>query len=334
MGHQSHEPFTRRRVAVLFGGDSDEAEISRLSGTAVMKGLADAGHFSWPIDPAEVDLRGVDWSQFDVAFLALHGEFGEDGQVQEILDRVRIPYTGSNATASRLAFSKRAAKEQFTILGIPTPLGIVMRVGQPHDSVLDLIDRVGLPMIVKPDAQGSSLGVSVVRQRSEIEAALKLAFRYGDTAIVEQAIIGTEWTVGLLDDSVFPAIEIRTRHPFFDYEAKYLADDTEYVFEYSVPLETVRHLESVARRACAALGTRGLVRVDLRLDAAGQPWVLEVNTIPGFTSHSLVPKAAARIGIDFPRMCHLAIESCLSTRASLHPPHWMASGRPVVRPTY
>lgn len=334
MGLQSFEPFTRRRVAVLFGGDSDEAEISRLSGTAVMKGLVEAGHIAWPIDPAEVDLRGVDWSQFDVAFLALHGEFGEDGQVQQILDRVGIPYTGSNAAASRLAFSKRAAKEQFTIRGIPTPLGIVMEAGQSHEPVLDLIDRVGLPIIVKPDAQGSSLGVSVVRQPAEIEAALKLAFRYGDTAIVEQAIIGTEWTVGLLDDSVFPAIEIRTRHAFFDYEAKYLDDDTEYVFEYSVPIETVRHLEAVAARACAVLGTRGLVRVDLRLDAEGQPWVLEVNTIPGFTNHSLVPKAAARIGIDFPEMCHRAVESCLSARASLHPPHWMASGRPAVRQTY
>jgi D-alanine-D-alanine ligase len=302
------------RVAVLAGGDSDEREISLQSGAAVQQALAERGHQVLHLDPAVVDLAGVDWQQFDVAYLALHGQFGEDGQVQQLLDETGIPYTGSNAAASRLAFSKSAAKERFLQFGVPTPPYSLMHYTDDADRVRRITDSIGYPLVVKPDCQGSSLGVSIVRSPEELPAALKLCFQFDSFAVVETAVLGPEWTVGLLDDLVLPPILIETDRDFFDWSAKYEDDATRYVFDYDAPPATVARIQQIARDACAALGTSGLARVDLRLDADSQPWVLEVNTIPGCTSHSLVPKAAARMGIEFGDLCERAIRSCLRDR--------------------
>lgn len=315
------------RVAVLAGGDSDERTISLQSGTSVQQALTARGHFALHLDPSIVDLAGVDWSQFDVAFLALHGQFGEDGQVQHLLDKAGIPFTGSGATASRLAFSKSAAKERFLQFGVPTPTYSLLHYSDDEHRIRRVTEEIGYPLVVKPDCQGSSLGITIVRSVEQLAPALKLCFQFDGFALIESAVIGTEWTVGLLDELVLPPIRIETDREFFDWHAKYEDDATRYIFDHHLPDAVIASIESTAREACRSLGTSGLMRVDLRLDETLQPWVLEINTIPGFTNHSLVPKAAARMGIEFGELCERAIHACLPN--SLPHPHILP--RPSIR---
>jgi D-alanine-D-alanine ligase len=317
------------RIAVLAGGDSDEREISLQSGAAVQQALSARGHFTLHLDPSVVDVKGVDWRQFDVAFLALHGQFGEDGQVQRILEDAGIPYTGSDATASRLAFSKSAAKERFLQFGVPTPEYSLLHYTDDLSRIERITREIGYPLVIKPDCQGSSLGITIVKSPDAVSAALKHCFHFDGFAVVERAIIGTEWTVGLLDDLVLPPILIETDREFFDWQAKYEDDDTRYLFDSSFPSHVLDRIADVAKNACRALGTRGMVRVDLRVDEQLNPWLLEVNTIPGYTSHSLVPKAAARMGIEFGELCERSIESCLRKE----PPHPHILPRTSVRRT-
>ena len=298
------------RVAVLAGGDSDEREISLKSGMAVADALAQYGHRVMHLDPAIVELSGIDWSQFDVAFVALHGRFGEDGQVQQILDEAQVDYTGSSAMASQLAFSKSAAKERFSLYGVPTPRYSLIHYNDEIGHIHQKVVEIGYPLVIKPDTQGSSLGVSLVRSPSELSAALKLCFQFDAFGVIETMIEGTEWTVGLIDEQTLPAIKIETDRDFFDWQAKYEDDATRYIFDADVPHSVIQTIERVAQNACAALGPSGLARVDLRLDHQNQPWVLEINTVPGFTDHSLLPKAALRSGIDFPTLCDRIIRSC------------------------
>lgn len=314
-------------LALLAGGDSDERPISLASGASVHSALSSRGHVVIPLDPAEIDLAGVDWSQFDAAFIALHGRYGEDGQVQQLLDEVGIPYTGSDAAASRLAFSKSAAKERFLQFGLPTPPYALIHYADDSARIERMVGVVGYPLVIKPDTQGSSLGVSIVREPRELPAALKRCFEYDAFAVVEQAIFGTEWTVGLLDDLVLPPLRIETPREFFDYQAKYHADDTRYYFDGDVAGAWRGPSADVARmavEACRALGVTGLARVDLRVDHSGQPWLLEVNTIPGMTDHSLVPKAAAHAGIEFAELCERAVMACLRCRPRR--PHLLHKG--------
>ncbi len=299
------------RVAVLAGGDSDERSVSLKSGMAVAKALAHAGHSVLHLDPAIVELSGIDWSQFDVAFVALHGRFGEDGQVQQLLDDAAVPYTGSSALASRLAFSKSAAKERFEQFGVPTPPYSLIHYNEDLQQISRKTAEIGFPLVVKPDTQGSSLGVSIVRSSEQLPNALKLCFQYDVFGVVETMIEGSEWTVGLIDLQTLPAIKIETDREFFDWQAKYEDDSTRYIFDAEIPPAVIENIELVAQNACVALGTRGLARVDLRLDLQNQPWVLEINTVPGFTDHSLLPKAAARMGIDFVTLCDRIVRSCL-----------------------
>ena len=302
------------RVAVLAGGDSDERTVSLKSGMAVADALASSGHRVLHLDPAIVELSGIDWSQFDVAFIALHGRFGEDGQVQQLLDTANVPYSGSSALASRLAFSKSAAKERFMQFGVPTPRYSLIHYNDDLQELSRKAAEIGYPLVVKPDTQGSSLGVSIVRTPEQLPNALKLCFQYDVFGVIETMIEGTEWTVGLIDLQTLPAIKIETDREFFDWQAKYEDDGTRYIFDADVTHEVIEKMEVVAQNACVALGTSGLTRVDLRLDAQNQPWVLEINTIPGFTDHSLLPKAAARIGIDFVTLCDRIVRSCCNEK--------------------
>lgn len=316
MSPTAFEPWC---IAVISGGDSDEAVISRQSGAAVLQALAGRGHTVVPIDPAFVDLSGMDWQQFDVAFLALHGRFGEDGQVQALLETAGIPYTGCDAATSRLAFSKSAAKERLLQFQVPTPNSVVIQRHDSSERLQRMVELIGFPLVMKPDSQGSSLGVSIVQHPSEVSAALQRCFEFDDCGLIEQFIDGTEWTIGLLDDLVLPPICIETSRSFFDYRAKYEDDATRYRFDSDWSTAELERLQDVAVATCRALGTRGLVRVDVRADALRQPWVLEVNTIPGLTDHSLVPKAAARLGIEFGELCERTIRACL--RSSPRRPH-------------
>lgn len=315
----AHVDFRRSgpwKVAVLFGGDSAEREISLNSGTCVSQALREQGHKVIEIDPKFIDLSRYDWSEIDVAFLALHGKYGEDGHVQSILELLGVPYTGSDAEASRVGISKSATKERLAQHGVPTPKYVLIHESDTAERILSHASTLGFPLVVKPDTQGSSLGVSIVQGPDELLCALPKCFNLDSFGILETAIIGSEWTVGMLDEMILPPIQIRTERTFFDFEAKYHDDGTGYCFDYNVTSDVVRRVELVAQNACRALGTRGLARVDIMMDRAHQPWVLEINTIPGLTDHSLVPKAAARLGWSFGELCERAIYSCLKQSAA------------------
>lgn len=299
------------KVAVLAGGDSAEREISLASGACVTQALRDRGHRVIELDPKWVDLNRENWSEIDVAFLALHGKYGEDGHVQRILEHLGVPYTGSDPEASRIGISKSATKERLAQHGVPTPPYVLIHESDAPERILGHANALGFPVVIKPDTQGSSLGVSIVPDAEQLPAALTKAFTLDTFGIIEKAIVGSEWTVGLLDDYILPSIQIATDRQFFDFHAKYQDDATGYRFEFEVTSDVVRKIELAAQGACRAIGTRGIARVDIMLDSQMQPWVLEVNTIPGLTDHSLVPKAAERLGWSFGELCERAIQSCL-----------------------
>ena len=305
-------------VAVLAGGRSAEREISLESGEAVSGALAGRGHRVSTIDPAADNLAGVMPAAFDAAFIALHGSFGEDGGVQRMLEDCGVPYTGSGPLASRLAFVKSAAKERFRACGVPTPPSMLVRDSDSTIAITAAADRLGYPLVVKPDAQGSSLGVGWVHGPGDLYEALEAAFDLGEFALLETAVVGTEWTVSLLDNHPLPAISIDagSDRELFDFDAKYRDQQTGYTVHRD-PGRDARAVLAVGRQAAAAVGTRGIARVDIRLDDAGRPWVLEINTVPGMTAHSLVPKAAAAEGIDLGRLCERQLLGCLNRHRGL-----------------
>lgn len=305
------QPLNPIHIALLAGGESAEREISLKSGAAVAGALRDRGHAITVIDPREVALSSLRWERFDAAFIALHGTYGEDGRVQCLLEDAGIAFTGSNADTSRLAFSKSASKERFAQHYVPTPHYLLIHESDDATRIRQQAEKVGYPLVVKPDAQGSSLGVSIIDSPRDLPRALTACFQYDAFGLLEKAIAGTEWTVALLDELVMPSLRIEPGRQYFDYEAKYQDPQTTYHFETDLPTNVVTAIENAGRRAAEVLGTRGLARVDIRLDEFHQPWVLEVNTVPGLTEHSLVPKAAARIGICFGELCERAIASCL-----------------------
>lgn len=299
--------LTPLRVAVLLGGNSAEREISLKSGQAVAGAIAGRGHLVNPIDPAETNLDTIDWSGIDIAFLALHGTFGEDGSVQKILERLGVPFTGSNSSASRTAFEKSAAKKRFVERGVPTPEAFQFSHADSQANIEDRANRLGLPLAVKPEAQGSSIGVTIVREASQLAEAVRQCRAVSETGLVEKAIVGSEWTLGIVDDDPLPLIQISTDRAFFDFAAKYEDNGTGYHFDAKIDEATRSRIEAAGLAACRALGTSGIARADVMLDSAGNPWVLEVNTIPGMTDHSLVPKAAGRIGLSLGELCDIVI---------------------------
>jgi D-alanine-D-alanine ligase len=306
-----HTPLNPLRVAVLSGGDSAERSISLKSGAAVAEALAARGHEIISIDPAESSLDTYDWSGVDVAFLALHGSFGEDGAAQRILESHEVLYTGSDSQASMLAFSKSAAKERFTASGISTPEYALIHKDDQSERAVEQAAAVGYPLVVKPDCQGSSLGVVIVDDESGLAAAVAQCFALDSFCLLERAILGSEWTLGIIDDDPLPLIRIGTDHQFFDFEAKYNDDNTEYNFDESISDKLRNDLTEIGIQACRTLGTKGVARVDIMVDADGNPWILEVNTIPGMTDHSLVPKAAANIGLDMGHLCEVVLERAI-----------------------
>lgn len=306
-------------VAVLLGGWSAEREVSRCSGQAVLAALRVAGHDAMSLDPAEIDVLAYPWQSVDAAFLALHGGFGENGSLQQILDELQVAYTGCGPAACRIAMSKRASKTCFTRAGVPTPSTRIVSADYPMEAAVAAAIELQLPVVTKPDSQGSSIGVSIVRDISRLGEALSLCFEYDHYAIVERYIDGRELTVAVLDGQALPLIEIRSPREFYDYCAKYHDDATEYLFDVDLPATCIRSIEQAAITATESLGCRGVVRVDLRLDAELRPWVLEVNTIPGFTDHSLVPKAAARAGIAFPDLCDRLVRLAIDAAPSSQP---------------
>lgn len=282
-----------KQVAVLMGGYSAEREVSLNSGRAVVDALRGKGY---PVTP--IDVTGPYFAllpNIDVVFIALHGEFGEDGQVQRMLDERGIPYTGPGAEASALAFDKQASKERFLAAGLPTPAYEIKKVGDAR--------TLPLPVVVKPIRQGSSVGIHRVRVAEEWDAALADACQYGGQALVEAYIPGVELTVGVVGDEILPVLEIRAPEGYYDYRAKYTKGVTEYLVPAPIPDVQAEQCRAYAARACEVLGIRGMSRVDFRMNPEGELYILEVNAIPGFTETSLLPKAARAAGMEFPDLC-------------------------------
>lgn len=324
-------PLTDARILLLTGGDSPEREISLNSGRTVAAALESLSLSVELLDPALTDLTRFAWQPEDVAFVALHGGSGENGEIQAILQAAGVPFTGSGPAASQLAFSKSAAKLRFQQSAVPTPAYVLIHRSDSDARLREQATRIGYPVAVKPDQQGSSLGVSIVQSPDELIDAARECFRYGAFGLIEQAIPGTEWTLAVLDDKPLPLIKIETGNAFFDFSAKYQDDATQYLFDFSEPPAVTDAIIRAGRDACLALGTAGVARTDLRVDSQGQPFVLEVNTVPGFTDHSLVPKAAARAGIPFPDLCRRMLESALQHAPAVDSIHTRRPPRKWIR---
>jgi D-alanine-D-alanine ligase len=297
-----------QRIKVLMGGVSREREISLKSGRAVLDALRSRGFRAeeYVVDDELMD--GVDSDNTDVAFIALHGRFGEDGGAQAVLEERGVRYTGSGPEASRLAMDKAATKSIFTMHGVPTPSYLVFKGAATGSSSL-VRDSFGFPCVVKPAREGSSIGVVVVRDADAFEPAVSAAFNLDDTVIVEEYVAGREMTCGILGDEALPLVELLPAREFYDYTAKYAPDGgTEYTLDVGLDDALYKRIQDYALAAHRALGCRGMSRVDLILSGSGEPYFLEVNTIPGMTLRSLLPKAAAAAGYDFPILCARIIE--------------------------
>ena len=294
-------------ITVLAGGPGLEREVSLMSGAAVYEALQRLGHQVVMCDIGPDDLSALE-RPADFVFIALHGEFGEDGTVQAELEARDLPYSGTNSAASRMAMDKVLAKRRFMETGLPTPRFEVV----DRERLVELGSQSPVPAVVKPTASGSSVDTTIVREPGELRrAAANLIEKYG-LALVERYIDGPELTVGVLDNTALPVCEIQTNREFYDYQAKYFDDSTQYLFDLDLPEAFLGHLQALSMRAYQALGCAVFGRVDWMVEAATQePYLLEINTIPGFTSHSLVPKAAARIGITFDELCQRIVEVSL-----------------------
>jgi len=282
------------KVAVLFGGKSGEREISLKSGSAVLAALQRQGVDAHAFDPATRDLHELD--QFDRAFISLHGRFGEDGTIQGALELMEIPYTGSGVLASSVGMDKWRTKLLWRSAGIATPDFELIDANSDFAAVES---RLGLPLFVKPANEGSSIGISKVKQAGDLKAAYELAAKSDPLVIAEKFVGGGEYTVGILGDSALPIIRIVPANEFYDFDAKYLRDDTQYLCPCGLSAEKEAQIQAEALQAFRAIGGRGWGRVDFLMDEAGKHYFLEVNSSPGMTDHSLVPMAAKAAGIDF-----------------------------------
>ncbi len=282
------------KVAVLLGGKSGEREVSLKSGSAVLAALQAQGIDAEAFDPATRPLH--DLEQFDAAFISLHGRFGEDGTIQGALELFGIPYTGSGVMASAIGMDKWRTKLIWHAAGVTTPAFEVVNI----DSDFAAIEKkLGLPLFVKPANEGSSIGISKVKVSGDLKAAYELASKSDPLVIAEQFVGGGEYTVGILGDQVLPIVRIVPANEFYDFEAKYLRDDTQYLCPCGLPAEQEAKIQAEALQAFKAIGGTGWGRVDFLMDEAGKHYFLEANTSPGMTDHSLVPMAAKAAGIPF-----------------------------------
>ena len=305
------------RIGVLMGGMSTEREISLKSGTAVYHALIQKGYSVVAIDVGRDIYSKITKEKIDIAFIALHGKYGEDGTIQGLLEIMGIPYTGSGVLASAISINKVLAKKLFMLNRIPTPAFKIVKKGTVVDNAI--FKDLGLPFIVKPNSQGSTIGVSIVHDKNEASYAIKKALKYDDTALIEKFIKGRELTVGILCNKALPIIEIRPRSTtgsvsvragaqgirknwMYDFKAKYTKGITQYVAPAPLSKMLEKRLVDIAFKAFNTLGCNGTARIDIMLDKRNKPYVLEVNTIPGMTELSLLPKAAACAGISFPEL--------------------------------
>ncbi|WP_301361766.1 D-alanine--D-alanine ligase [Stutzerimonas nitrititolerans] len=308
----TRDPRDFGRVAVLFGGKSAEREVSLKSGAAVLGALQAAGVDAFGIDVGDDFLQRLSTERIDRAFIVLHGRGGEDGSMQGLLECAGIPYTGSGILASALAMDKLRTKQVWLSLGLPTPRHAVLASEEDCEAAAKTL---GFPLIVKPAHEGSSIGMAKVSELGELIAAWRDASAYDAQVLVEQWIQGPEFTIATLRGQVLPPIGLGTPHTFYDYDAKYLADDTQYRIPCGLDGAKEAELKSLSARACEAVGIQGWARVDVMQDADGAFWLLEVNTVPGMTDHSLVPMAANAAGLDFQQLVLAILDDSLAARS-------------------
>jgi len=294
------------KVAVLMGGRSAERAVSLRSGSMVLAALKKKGFDAHAFDPKERGLGALIGERFDRAFIVLHGRYGEDGTIQGALELLDIPYTGSGVLASALAMDKWYAKLVWQACGIPTPrCELLTRKSDMHA----VATRLGLPLMVKPANEGSSIGMTKVKSARDLSEAYALAANYDRVVIAEAFVDGVELTAAILGDRPLPLIKLETPREFYDYEAKYDAGDTRYIIPCGLPPDAERIIQDEALFAFRMLGCSGWGRVDLMLDLSGKPYFLEVNTSPGMTDHSLVPMAARHAGLSFEDLCLRILET-------------------------
>lgn len=302
------DPRALGKVAVLFGGTSAERPVSLMSGTGVLEALQSLGVDAHGFDPAERPLQALKDEGFDRAFIALHGRGGEDGTLQGALEWLRIPYTGSGVTASGVAMDKTMTKRVWAAEGLTTPAYVVLqRAELTRERIRTIPDELGLPVVVKPPHEGSSIGITKAMGYSDMQGAVELALGFDDELLFEQCIEGPELTCAVLgqgDSAVaLPVVEIRAQGGDYSYENKYVSNDTQYLFG-TLPAALEAEVQQLVLRAYQLLGCRGWGRADLMLRKSDmKPFLLEMNTSPGMTSHSLVPKAAQAVGVDYPHLC-------------------------------
>ena len=301
------------RVAVLLGGDSSERDISLLSGNAVLEALQRRGVDAHAFDPRERALSSLLEERFDRVWIALHGPGGEDGTLQGALEYLGVPYTGSGVMGSAIGMDKLRTKRLADAIGVATADSVVLRGPQDFEIA---VERLGLPLIVKPATQGSSVGMTKVERAADLPAAYQAAAAFEHNIFAEPWITGKEYTVAVLQGRALPSIRIETPQSFYNYEAKYFRNDTRYFCPSGLSNQAEAHLAQLALAAFDAIGASGWGRADFMSDATGRPLLLEVNTVPGMTGHSLVPMAAQAAEIDFEELAWRVLETSFTRRTT------------------
>ncbi len=302
----------QEKIAVLLGGTSAEREVSLNSGKAVLEALLKQGYNAHPIDPKEYNVANLKKDGFNRAFNILHGRGGEDGTMQGLLEQIGLPYTGCGVMASALTMDKMRTKMLWKAFGLPVAdMEVVTRETFSQLDPQAVVAKLGLPLMVKPSLEGSSVGLTKVKAVDELKSAVEYALKFDNTILIEEWLAGDELTVPVLDNQVLPAIRIVPEGEFYDYEAKYISDNTQYFCPAGLTPEREQALAVLVKRAYDAVGCRGWSRIDVMCDAKGNFRLVEVNTNPGMTSHSLFPKSAATVGISFEQLVVKILELSL-----------------------
>jgi D-alanine-D-alanine ligase len=309
--------ISKFKIAVLTGGIGSEREISLQTGNFVAEALKKAGLDVILSDVTPDEVAILDDKDIDVFFLALHGQFGEDGQLQRILEEKNLTYTGSGSAASKLAFDKMACKTVFDQASILTPKAVEFDQDSDHEEIKAKLSQLGGKFVVKPIRQGSSVGITIVQNPDQVIAIAEKTLAEFSDCMIEQYIAGREITVGILGSMALPIIEIQAKNGFYDYHAKYIDDKTEFLFDSINDAELAGSIQATAVKCFDCLGCRDFARVDFILDQDNKAYVLEVNTIPGLTSHSLVPLAVAKAKISMSELCTRIITSAMAEKSQL-----------------
>ncbi|MDG2951695.1 D-alanine--D-alanine ligase [Exercitatus varius] len=303
------KPLKQQKIAVLLGGTASEREVSLNSGAAVLEALRSQGYDAHPVDPKETSVAHLKEQGFDRAFNILHGRGGEDGVIQGVLEQIGLPYTGCGVMTSALTMDKMRTKMLWKGFGLPiADMEIVTKSTALSLDPQAVVSRLGLPLMVKPSREGSSVGLTKVDSADKLKSAVDFALEFDDIVLIEEWLSGDELTVPVLGGEVLPAVQIVPEGEFYDYNAKYISDNTQYICPMPMSDERWEELKNLVKRAYDAVGCRGWSRIDVMTDAEGKFRLVEVNTTPGMTSHSLFPKSAATVGYSFEKLVEKILE--------------------------